>query len=280
MARAREELQNAPGTLGAASAYALSGGGKLLRPLMLLLAAELFQPPEWVLAHLLPASAAVECLHTYSLVHDDLPCMDNDDLRRGRPTVHRAFDEPTALLVGDALLTFSFELLTRMSDLPPQHIVQALTELAQAAGAFGMIGGQQLDMQAERDAVLTTEGSEQIAQLKTARMFAAAAAMGAQLAAAPVTDIEALRGFGLHFGQAFQALDDLLDALGDAQAMGKGVAKDLQNNKKNLIWAMGIERTQRFAQSESALALTYLDVFDERADALRKLTHLCLERTH
>ncbi len=233
-----EAIRRAPGTdhpLAGPMAYALAGG-KRLRAALVLLAAQ-GCGADW--HELLPAAAAVECVHAYSLVHDDLPAMDDDDLRRGRPTTHKAFGEATAILVGDGLLTLAFDLLSReLRGVAPSCALRAIGELASGAGVGrGMVGGQVLDLKGAQDAA----GSMRVAQAKTGALMGAAAAMGAQLADATAPAVDALRAFGCSLGVAFQIRDDLLDVVGLESEIGKRLGKDADKERPNIVRFLGVE---------------------------------------
>jgi farnesyl diphosphate synthase len=227
-----------PQRLLAAMRHAALGGGKRFRPFLLSASARLLGADGdgmWL------AAAAVELVHCYSLVHDDLPAMDDDDLRRGRPTVHRAFDEATAILAGDALLTLAFDVLAR-EDVHPDAGVRAclVLTLARAAGLGGMAGGQMLDLSAEGGARRLDEaGVRRLQAMKTGALIAAACEMGAALAAAGDADRQRLADYGRRLGLAFQIADDLLDAEGSAEALGKAAAKDAGRGKATLVGLLG-----------------------------------------
>ncbi|HEV8113933.1 MAG TPA: farnesyl diphosphate synthase [Planctomycetota bacterium] len=231
--RMLRDLDGAPPTLAEAIRYALLGGGKRLRPAVLRLVVLHFGGRDEDAVH--PA-AAVECVHAYSLVHDDLPCMDDDDLRRGRPTCHRVYGEALAILAGDALLTFAFGLLARTGDRAAEHA----RVLAEGAGHRGMVGGQVLDLAAE--AVPSGRAAvEEIHAKKTAALFAAAAEMGAIAARADSAGRAAAKNYGLALGRCFQATDDVLDVTGDADSLGKTPGKDAREKKPTLVAALGLE---------------------------------------
>jgi farnesyl diphosphate synthase len=247
--------------------YAVLGGGKRLRPYLLMEAARLLGVAE---EGALDAGAALECVHGYSLVHDDLPAMDDDKLRRGRPTVHIAFGEATAILAGDALLTLAFEILSRPSVHQDASMrVELVGLLAQAAGAHGMVGGQALDLAAEGQSVSAMEVSRMQA-MKTGALFAFACDAGAVLGRADPVAREALAAYAAAFGQAFQLADDLLDVEGDAAAMGKAAAKDVGRGKATLVALLGIDtaRIRLAALVEDAEAA--LAPFGEKAAALKE----------
>ncbi len=242
--------------LHTAMRYAMQGGGKRLRPVMVLSAARLFREPPR--ADALAAAVAVECVHAYSLVHDDLPCMDNDDLRRGRPTAHRAFDEATALLAGDALLTLAFEILADSYRGDPA-LASALTlELARAAGSRRLIGGQMEDLLAERAGAPGPLGLEYIHLSKTAAMIEASLVMGGLCGGAPEEALVRLRSGGRELGLAFQIVDDILDATSDTQTLGKTAGKDARAGKATYVSVHGIEAARRLARERSDSAVELL----------------------
>lgn len=244
-----------PARLHTAMRYSLEAGGKRLRPVLVLAAAELFGVKDDAA---LPAAVAVECLHTYSLIHDDLPCMDNDDLRRGRPTAHKQFDEATALLAGDALLTHAFGLLATAYAAKPA-LAHALTrELADAAGSRRLIGGQMEDLLAEKKIDATADELEFIHLNKTAAMLEASLAMGAWVSGAAEATVETLRQAGRHLGLAFQIIDDVLDATADTQTLGKTAGKDAKAGKATYVKLHGLERSRQLAAEQTALALKFL----------------------
>lgn len=222
-----------PRRLHEAMRYAVFGGGKRLRPALVRLVGGHFGASDADCA--LPA-AAIECLHTYSLVHDDLPCMDDDDLRRGRPTCHKVYGEALAVLAGDALLTHAFALLAATGEGAP-HMVGCL---ARAAGSEGMVGGQVLDL--ALDAASSSRASvDRIHVLKTAALIGAACELGAIAARRGASERSAAREFGLALGRCFQAVDDILDVTGDAQTLGKTPGKDQRAMKPTLVAALGLE---------------------------------------
>jgi geranylgeranyl pyrophosphate synthase len=244
----------APRRLHEAMRYSMQAGGKRLRPVLVLAAAELFDPSGRV--DPVPAAVAVECIHTYSLIHDDLPCMDNDDLRRGRPTCHKAFDEATALLAGDALLTHAFALLATAYPTAPGL---ALTrELAGAAGSTRLVGGQMADLLAEKNPRVTAADLEFIHLHKTAAMIEAALAMGGLVGGADAGGLDTLHRAGRHLGLAFQIVDDILDATSDARTLGKTPGKDAKAGKATFVSLHGIDASRRSAAEQSASAIREL----------------------
>lgn len=274
--RFEQLLETAPGVptiLAEAVQYAAGSGGKRIRPYIVTRICELCGGNE---DDALPAAAALECIHAYSLVHDDLPAMDNDDFRRGRPTCHKAYGEAMAILAGDALLTLAFEILgSRISD--PVKAVRAVAELAAGSGWAGMIGGQVNDMQSEKlppDLKLVQE----IHRGKTARLFVTAGRLGAIVAGADQGRTEAAASFGQHLGLAFQVADDILDVTGSAAEMGKAVSKDAGAGKQTYPAAVGLQESRRIARELADEALAALATFGSAADDLRQLVRFTIER--
>ena len=256
--------------------YALFAGGKRLRPFLVLEGAELYGAAPSGAAR---AAAAIEALHTYSLVHDDLPCMDDDDFRRGRPTTHRQFDEATAVLAGDALLTLAFGVLADAATHASAEVrVRLCARLALAGGSEGMIGGQMVDMLAPgRD-----YGPDEIAllqRMKTGALFEFSAEAGAILAQAGDAEERRMRAYAHDFGFAFQIADDLIDALGDAETAGKAVGKDAAQGKATLVSLWGVDHARAEARRLAERAAAALDGFGPKADHLRALPFLLLDRT-
>ncbi len=242
-----------PTRLHAAMRYSLEAGGKRLRPSLLLAAAELGGCTG---DEALPAAVAIECLHTYSLIHDDLPCMDNDDLRRGRPTVHKAYDEATALLAGDALLTHAFALLTEAYADRPALAHALVRELAETAGSQRLIGGQMADLEGEAKGDATPEELEFIHLNKTAAMIETALVMGGMVGGLTDPQLDDLRTAGRHLGLAFQIVDDVLDATADTATLGKTAGKDAATEKTTYVRIHGLDASRRFITEQTAAALT------------------------
>ena len=239
-----------PARLHEAMRYSLQAGGKRLRPVLVLATADLCAAKAGAA---LPAAVAIECLHTYSLIHDDLPCMDNDDLRRGRPTAHRQFDESTALLAGDALLTHAFALLAESYATQPALAHALIRELADAAGSRRLIGGQMEDLLAEkRDA--TPDELEFIHLNKTAAMIEAALVLGGLVGGADAAAITTLRRAGQELGLAFQIMDDVLDATADRATLGKTPGKDAKAGKTTFVKLHGLDASRQLAQVHSTAA--------------------------
>lgn len=240
-----------PARLHAAMRYSLEAGGKRLRPVLTLATAGLFGAND---DRALPAAVALECIHTYSLIHDDLPCMDNDDLRRGRPTAHKAFDEATALLAGDALLTHAFALLATAYASEPVLARALIGELAEAAGSQRLIGGQMEDLLAEKKADATADELEFIHLNKTAAMIEASLVMGGLAGGANPADCDTLRRAGRHLGLAFQIIDDVLDATADTATLGKTAGKDAKAGKTTYVKLHGLDAARRIAADHTATA--------------------------
>ena len=255
--------------------YAIFAGGKRLRPFLTLQGAALFGVPD---ERGLRAAAAIEMLHTYSLVHDDLPCMDDDDLRRGRPTTHRRFDEATAVLAGDALLTLSFGVLADAETHPSGAVrAELVARLAAAGGSAGMIGGQMMDIQApERN--YDMDGVILLQRMKTGALFEFSCEAGPILAEASAQDRQNLRDYARDLGLAFQIADDLIDALGTAEQAGKAVGKDHDQGKATLISLYGVERARTEARRLAEQAAATLSGYGSRADELRALPFFLLDR--
>lgn len=263
-----------PGRLASAMRYSLLGGGKRLRPVLCLMAAEACGAD---VDDALPAACALELVHTYSLIHDDLPAMDDDDLRRGRPTCHKAFDEATAVLAGDGLLTLAFEVLARHVK-PAEAGVGCVRILAEAAGPEGMVGGQMADLEAEGRTDATLEALEAIHRRKTGALLRAALRMGAVVADADETRRRALDVYGHGVGLAFQIVDDLLDVQGDEAKLGKRVGKDSVLGKWTYPGLLGIEGSRARARQLASEAVSALAPLGERARRLRELAMDLLER--
>lgn len=250
-----------------------TAGGKRLRGFLVLETAALFDVPS---AQALHAAAAVECLHAYSLVHDDLPCMDDDDLRRGLPTVHVKWDEATAVLVGDALQTFAFELLSREDAGTAAQRVDLIAALAQASGAQGMVLGQAQDIAAETAGhPLSLSDITELQANKTGRLIEWPARAGAILGGA---DPAPLQAYARAIGLAFQIADDILDVEGDAATAGKALRKDAEAGKATFVSLLGLEAAKARARDLVAEACTALEPYGEKAQSLRDLAHYIVSR--
>jgi len=267
--------QQMHGDLKTALAYTLGAPGKRLRSVLVLWCCELVAGRINHDAEV--ASMAIEMVHTYSLIHDDLPAMDDDDMRRGQPTCHKAFDEATAILAGDALLTLAFEILaTKIEE--PAIAVRLIRQLAQDAGADGMIAGQVADLKAE-ETVGTEEILEYIHINKTAKMFRCAAAMGAICGRASEKQFDDLCEYGLNTGLAFQIADDILDETATSEQLGKTAGKDLKAAKCTYPAVVGIDKAQQIQRKLTSAATIALEPFGQKADCLRQLATVLLQRT-
>jgi len=255
--------------------YTLQSPAKRIRPVLVLWCCELVSGRINRNAEI--AAAAVEMVHTYSLIHDDLPAMDNDDFRRGRPTCHKAFDEATAILAGDALLTLAFEILAKQID-QPATAVRLISELAEAAGPAGMIAGQLADLKAEKTAS-SKKILEYIHTNKTAKMFRCAAAMGAICGGANDEQLKSLCEYGLKIGLGFQIADDILDVSATSRQLGKTAGKDQMAGKATYPAVLGMEKSRQLAKKLADEAVAALAPFGEKADTLRQLALTLLKRT-
>jgi len=266
-----------PGRLAAAMRYGSLGGGKRLRPFLVMESAALFGlAPEMALN----AGAALECVHSYSLIHDDLPSMDDDDIRRGKPTVHKAFDEATAILAGDSLLTLAFEILASLETHPDAAVrTELVLGLARASGWCGMAGGQQLDLDAETaSAPLAEPDIRRLQAMKTGALITFACEAGAVLGGARPPHRAALRRYGDFLGRAFQLADDILDREGDAAVVGKATAKDQQAGKATLVSLVGIKAARVRLSELVAEAKAALEPFGGRASILAEAAEFVAAR--
>jgi geranylgeranyl diphosphate synthase type II len=242
-----------PDRLNQAMRYSMGAGGKRLRPVMVLAAAELFDSAGRI--DPLPAAVAVECVHTYSLIHDDLPCMDDDDFRRGRPTLHKQFDEATAVLGGDALLTLAFQIIAHRYAPHAQLVGALIRDLGDAAGYGHLIAGQVMDLVHEGSSDVTAEILDRIHAGKTGAMIAAALTIGARIGGASEQQVGAIKEAGLALGMAFQIVDDVLDATEDSATLGKTAGKDAKAGKITFVKIHGIGQARAIAQAYTARAM-------------------------
>jgi len=264
-------------TLYEAMRYAAIGGGKRLRPLLVVAACSLFHVDR---ARALRVGLAVECVHVYSLIHDDLPCMDDDDLRRGKPTLHRAYDESTAVLAGDSLHALAFEIVAdEQTHEDPFVRVELVAELARAAGPAGMAGGQMMDLMASRSA-LDLAAVTRLQQLKTGALIGFCLEAGAIMGRVPPEGRSKLRGYARDVGLAFQITDDLLDAEGEEIKTGKRVNKDSEAGKETFVSLLGAARARQQAELLVDQATEYLHSFGTEADLLRAIARFAIERDH
>ena len=259
--------------------YSLSNGGKRLRPFLLYKTAELFNIDNDV--SLSPA-ISLEMLHTYSLIHDDLPAMDNDDFRRGKPTCHKQFDEATAILAGDGLLTYAFEILSRAPNINNDNKIKLIQLLSQRAGAFnGMIAGQMLDLQTEKSPSLSSEEIiKHIEEMKTGCLIAYACQAGAILGNASQKEYEIITSYARNIGIAFQISDDILDVIGDSALMGKTLGKDATQDKLTFVSLYGLEQAKKIAKDLINDAKKTISHFGNKAKDLCDLADFIISRNH
>ena len=260
--------------------YALMNGGKRLRPFLLCQCAALFDIDYKTC---LPAAVSLEMLHTYSLIHDDLPAMDNDDLRRGKPTCHKKFDEATAILAGDGLLTHAFRVLSSAQEIRPEIRLTLTQLLSDAAGAFGgMVAGQTLDLYAESAG--SDENDENIIarleEMKTGRLLRYACEAGAVLGQAPLELRQALICYSRKIGQTFQISDDILDLEGDQNLVGKTLHKDETQNKFTLVSRFGIDQAKKLAEKLTDEAIDAIDIFGKKSTVLQELARFIINRSN
>ena len=273
--RLLDSAQTTPHRLHEAMRYAAQGGGKRIRPLLVYAAGQLGNNAESS-ESLDAAAVAIECIHAYSLVHDDLPCMDDDDLRRGRPTVHKAFDEATALLVGDALQTRAFEIVANANG-DTQVRLNMISALAAASGSRGMAGGQAIDLESVGKK-LDLDGLKQMHAMKTGALLSCAVELGGIAAHLNSTQMAHLGNYSKSLGLAFQIVDDVLDATADSQTLGKTAGKDAAANKPTYVTLMGLDYAQKQAKELQETAIASLDSFGASAQALKDLALLVVNR--
>jgi geranylgeranyl diphosphate synthase type II len=259
--------------------YSLFAGGKRLRPILCIAAAEAVGGS---LDHVMPVACALECIHTYSLIHDDLPAMDDDDFRRGQPTNHKVFGEAMAILAGDALLTEAFSILAeaaRMDGMDASRLLQAIADIARAAGVWGMVGGQVMDVRSEGKTV-DTDILYGIHERKTGAMIRVSVRSGALLAGGTEGQITALSDYGRRIGLAFQIADDMLNVMGNSTLMGKNTGSDASRGKVTFPALIGMEASQKKLATLVREAIANLAQFDEKAAPLRRLAEYIMEREY
>ena len=271
-----DDQVSAASVLKTAMHYAATGGGKRVRPLLIYATASLTGKELDQVPGVDACAVAVELFHTYSLVHDDLPCMDNDDLRRGRPTVHKAFDEASALLVGDALQTMAFQLIAQ-SALNDAQKVQVITSLSMAGGMAGMAGGQAIDLASVGKQLKQSE-LEQMHRLKTGALLRTAVQIGAIAVNLNEQEKKSLDVFASALGLAFQVVDDVLDASSDSQTLGKTAGKDAAANKPTFVSLMGLDDAREFARKLHQEALDSLGIWGDNASWLRAIANKVVNR--
>ena len=268
-----EYLPKSDDIVSEAMKYSVRNGGKRIRPMLTLeFCKACGAEPE----NALPLACAVEMIHTYSLIHDDLPCMDDDDYRRGKPSCHIAFGEANALLAGDALLTLAFETAVK-ADIAAENVVRAVKELSYSAGILGMVGGQVLDLQNENKA-LTLSELEQIHNLKTGELIRVACVLGCVAAGADEEKIKSAEAYAKGIGLTFQIVDDILDVTSDAETLGKPIGSDAENQKTTYVSLLGIEKSKEVAAELTRKAKAALAVYDENTEALSLLADNLLIR--
>ena len=267
-----------PESIHRAMRYSLLAGGKRLRPILVIAATEAVGGDHEAV---LPFAVAAEMIHTYTLIHDDLPALDNDDLRRGKPTNHKVFGEAIAILAGDALLTEAFILMSRskgMEPIPAEYILNASHEMATALGSKGMIGGQVVDLESEGKSV-DAATLEYIHTYKTGCLIRACIRCGGMLGQASSQQLSALSLFGSHIGHAFQIIDDILDITGDEKQLGKDIGSDVSNDKATYPALYGLEESRRKAEELVKESIASLEEFDDRANPLREIARFFVQRT-
>ena len=267
-----------PEVIHKAMHYSLLAGGKRLRPVLVIAASEAVGLNRKAV---LPFAVAAELIHTYTLIHDDLPALDNDDLRRGKPTNHKVFGEAVAILAGDALLTEAFILMTRssrMESVPPENILNATHEMSTALGSKGMIGGQVVDLESEGKPI-DLETLEYIHIYKTGFLIRACIRCGAMLGQATGKQLNSLSRFGAHVGLAFQIIDDILDITGNEKELGKDIGSDLTKDKATYPALYGLNESRRKADELVNESLACLEEFDDRAEPLREIARFFVQRT-
>lgn len=266
-----------PAVLHEAIRYSLLAGGKRIRPILTIAAAEAIGSPP---ASLLPVACAFEFIHTYSLIHDDLPAMDNDDFRRGKPTNHKVYGDGMAILAGDGLQTMAFEWCSRadlVTDLDPRCQVQIIAELALGSGNEGMVGGQVLDIQAENQQVELAE-LQKIHSHKTGKLIRASVRAGALLSGTSLTQFDQLTGYAEDIGLAFQIADDVLNVTGTREELGKDANTDAERGKQTYPSFYGLEGAKKLAQECADRAISRLSSFDDKADPLRGIAQFIVSR--
>ncbi|MDC0081333.1 polyprenyl synthetase family protein [Emcibacteraceae bacterium] len=257
--------------------YALFAGGKRLRPFLVVMTSRLFSVEE---ENAIRVAAAIECLHTYSLIHDDLPAMDNDDVRRGKPSVHKKFDEATAVLAGDALLTLCFEILSDVkTHSDPEIRCELIATLSRAVGALGMVGGQMIDLKSENQSLIENE-INRMQQMKTGALIVFSCEAGAILAQVKGKRRDALKHYGRDIGLAFQIVDDLLDIERSSLDIGKTAGKDIRAGKATIVSLIGAGNAKIKADKLINQAIKGLEIFDDKANILRSLAAFVVGRNY
>lgn len=267
----KECLQN---TIYKAMNYSLHAGGKRIRPVIMMAAAELMGGNR---SDVMPFACAIEMIHTYSLIHDDLPCMDNDDLRRGKPTNHKVFGEAIAVLAGDALLNYAFETMLKKSEVSPNMTLAAISELATASGTEGMIGGQVIDIESEGKTIDSVTLMTMHLH-KTAALIMASAKIGALLGGGDKEDLISMEEFARYLGIAFQIKDDILDVTGNEEELGKKTGMDSAMEKSTFVSIYGLEQAKKLLEDYTQKAIETLECYGEKAEFLIELSKFLLSR--
>lgn len=269
-----EEKDCPQSTIYKAMNYSLHAGGKRIRPVIMLSCAELLDGET---DKIMPFACAIEMIHTYSLIHDDLPCMDNDDLRRGKPTNHKVFGEAMAVLAGDGLLNTAFETILKNSEVTPNMTLAALSILTESAGINGMIGGQVIDIESEGKTIDTITLMS-LHMHKTAALIMASAKIGALLAGGGKEDLLAVEEFSRYLGIAFQIKDDILDVLGSTETLGKTIGKDDESKKSTFVTVYGLEKAEKMLEDYTDKAIESLSKYGAKAEFLINLSKFLLDR--
>lgn len=260
--------------------YSLSAGGKRIRPIIALGFSEMLGGSE---KDALILGTAIECIHTYSLIHDDLPCMDDDDLRRGKPSCHKAFDEATAVLAGDALLNFAFERMTNIDNfekIDATNLLKAINYIGTCSGIKGMIAGQAVDMALENSEVAGVESLKYLDERKTGALICCSAAAGVFSAGGSKSDLKSAEEFAVNLGLAFQIKDDILDCTGNSDILGKAVGSDAENGKVTYVSLLGIKEAEKQLHDYTDKAVNALLPYGKKADFLRELSEYLLNRNN
>jgi len=269
-----EEKDNPQATIYKAMDYSLQAGGKRVRPVLMLACAEMMGAEQ---EKVMPFACAMEMIHTYSLIHDDLPCMDDDDLRRGKPTNHKVYGEAMAVLAGDGLLNFAYETILKYSQVSPNMTLAAMAIIAESAGVEGMIGGQVIDLESEGKAVdaitLMTMHLH-----KTAALIMASAKVGALLGGGGRDDLNAMEEFARYLGIAFQIKDDILDVSGSEEVLGKSIGSDKENEKSTFVSVYGLEQSEKMLTDYTQKAIEALSRYGTKAEFLINLSNFLLDR--
>ncbi len=263
-----------------AMSYSALAGGKRIRPVLCLAICDMLGGE---IRDVLRFAVAIECIHTYSLIHDDLPCMDNDDLRRGRPTCHKQFDEATALLAGDGLLTFAFEYMTELSafkNVGAKDVLKITNDIAKGAGCIGMIGGQVVDLECEGKTDLDEETLTYMHNRKTGALIRISAFAGAVCGGANEQQISALLTYADNLGLAFQIQDDILDCIGDVDVLGKPIGSDAENQKTTYVTLLGLENAKSKAKALTDNAINALKIFGDKAEFLISFANSLMDRRY